>query len=352
MQIENQPEGLYLPEPYGVGDFEVNSDSLFTYLLATDNTYFRGQVTFAPSLDLGEIEPFLRELSEEVEIDYVFSEEDRQKLENDFGEVPLDSIRLDGIRAIEVKRRKMLRDILNEKRPAERYRSIYCGKDDDIIRVTPITHGSYAAVVSDTIEVYSRGDEPLFEIHTHPINSLFSDSDYQRMIMNVTKAGVFRLVKGAIVVCPDIQVMALAAPETIFLTIDDKDRFIARHNLDNSPLGQRLVEINRMIMEAINRPFFLHMQLYSDLLKELYEDEKYYTRGLYSKEEFEVIEQKLSDLKARTLEEAWEKTNLEVDGYLDERRRTGNQIELEIAREVNPKLYIATDFRHFTAFSA
>lgn len=347
------PERLALPEPQWVGGVEINSNNLFAYLMMPDNSFFRGKVRFAPELDLVEIEPCLRELHATQELGYVFPPEARDAFEDNDRSL----IRHPTIREIERQRREAWRGLFSVQRPVERYRSIYYDSNNDTVYASAISHGKFTEGSVDTFDLVRGEYDPLFEIHTHPFNSLFSDADYQRLIMNATRSGRLRLVKGAIVVCPDIQVMALVAPETLFLLPEQVDEFRARYDTEQSEIGRQIKEINQQLVEhIIDRPFYTRKKMVIESDKRILEEEKYYLRGLYTKEEYRVVmdsvcQKALSDMRAFD-EDYGQTIGKELAELKSKRSRLYLLNELEIAREVRPELYMATDFRHFRRFTA
>ncbi len=345
-------ETLALPEPAGLGDVEIDSYNLLDYLSISDNTLFRGRVTFANSLDLEMVEPFLRELHTTEQLGYVHPQETRER----FASFDLQSIKHPGIREIERQRRESWQAFVDKQEPEERFRSIYRHSDDGIIYVTPPVHQAYASGIVDTLDLYAAGHDPLFEVHTHPINALFSAADYQRMIMSLSGTGQFRIARGAIVLCPDIQIMALVTPETIHLNPEQLGKFMDRYDINKSEEGLKIGEITEGLVKIADLPFTRRMKMLVETQKRILGEEEYFMRGLYAEAEFKAAIDKAVDSHSRNLaafDENYSKNHdNEIDALLLERRKLYYLVEWQIAREVRPKLYFATDFRHFKEFTA
>lgn len=345
-------ERLALPQPSYVENIEVNNGNLIDYLMVFNNSFFRGNTSFAPELDLGSVEPYLRELHQTEQLGYVIPVDEQQKVQF---QDPV-SIRNPLFREIEIQRQRMWKNILEDRRPVERYRSIYLDGSDDAVKVSDITHGEYTSTTTDTLDLFKRGHNPLFEIHSHPIDSLFSDADYQRMIMDVTVAGGMRILRGAILVCPNIQILALATPQTMFTSPEQVELFRKKYDLEDSETGRRIRKIQMELGEMIDEPFVRLFENAANLSRLSSEEIDYYVKGLYSDQEFGVVKERLMREHATfvdTVEQGAISRLKEVgDPLIVERRRLHGLEEMEIAREVNAKLYIATDFRHFKEFTA
>lgn len=349
--IEKQ---LQVIPPYGVGDVEVDSSNLFAYLITLDDSYFKGKVSFAPELDLEIVEPYLRRLHSSEKIDFVLPLETREKFEERINFV--NGIQHDVIKEIEQQRNTYLKELAYDQEAVERAQCLYYDRQSSKILITPTVHDSYSSTTIDTFNIFQEGDYPLFEIHTHPVNSLFSELDYLRMMMNFTPDFPYRILKGAIVLCPDFQIMALATPETKLLLPKETDNFLKEYDLKQSDLGRQIIDINTHLMDKINEPFNKGINFYVESLQKMAVEEKNYEHGLYSENEKYIVFNSIGEEFCTNYSAALNELNYFIDYGSDDlrtrRRKLYFQNELEIARDVNPKLYMATDFRHFKAFTA
>lgn len=351
-------EQLFLPEPpYRIGDIEINSSNILRYLITYDESVFNGKIDFAPTLDLEVIEPYLSQLYLTEQADYIFSKETRDQFEN----FELSNIPNEVIREIERQRRNDWKDIILDQKPTERAQTIYYDQINDSILATSIEHGKFAETTTDTFNVFKRGFSPLFEVHTHPFNRLFSTQDYLRMIMGLMDNYPYRLLKSAIVLCPDCQIMALATPKTLLLTSrnlsTEINLFLEKYNLDKSDIGRRIDDISKHFIDMINKPYEISMNLYAKNIQEMEEEYRYYERGLYSGEELNIMRNNLVKRYRKDVKETHSKNSNyinspEVDNLIIERTLIYIKHGLELAQDINPKLYFATDFRHFKEFSA
>lgn len=346
-------ERLALPQPYEVRrKIEIDSGNLLDYLMILETSAFKpAEVHFASILDLGIIEPFLRELHAEEKLGYIHGEKERETFKN----FELELIKHPVVREVERERRARWQKVFEAQEPVERYRSIFLNKNDNQIYVTPSVHGTYTRVTSDTIDLFEEGHTPLFEIHTHPANTLFSHFDYARLSL-VTVDGAFRALKGTILLCPDLQLLALATPETMLFTITQLDKFLDRYDLKKTTIGSRISNLTKRMVNITDKPYEKRIEIMLKGNRLICEEEQHYIKGLYSEEEYK-----------RALDETTKESLQKLDAFYDKYEQTAlnkmralkaerNMLyilnELEIAREVNPKLYIATDFRHFKEFTA
>lgn len=343
-------ERLSLPRPSYVENLRVDDETLLPYLMSADDSCFRGPITFASSLDLGNMEQFLRELATSEKLGYVESQEARDVFES----APPFESPIPDFHVIEEERKQKWRQILYDQQPVERGRTVYYDIKEGKYMVTDITHGEFARYQTETFDLLGQGHRPLFELHTHPANRLFSDADFYRMILARTKD--LRPVKATIVICPDVQILAIATPETLALSREQLEEFIARHDLNNSDAGRRITEINTRIGELINECYFRKTQAHVDGVKNFSKECGFYVKGLYSEEEFNSLKEDMGRAHFKMLrnfvDKYFEEIALEMERLESERNQLYLRCEMEAIREVRPKLYIARDFRHFQEFVA
>ena len=104
---------------------------------------------------------------------------------------------------------------LETRAAGERARSVNVRQQANQLEIVfgPIQHGNYEGVNS----YVHNGLLTLFNIHTHPKDALFSPQDYGSLVFDVrslTTSKRLRKLYGTMVVCPSMQVFALATPAT------------------------------------------------------------------------------------------------------------------------------------------
>lgn len=347
-------EILALPEPAEIADIEINSDNLWYYLVNFDGVFAHAKVTFAPRLDLQGAEVCLRNLHASEKLGYVYSQDVKDVAESFDPNVFQDSVE----KAIGEERRRVLNQEFNRQESVERSQVIYYDADNDLFKISPINHGEHRKVSVATFDYFEpqQGHIPLVEIHTHPHNSLFSPQDYARMILSSSVNVNYRMIKACLVLCSNVQILVLVRPETVFYTSEQFDEFMRRYDLDQSESGKRINEINKRLQRIFDGYFIEKIKGYRRGKREFEEDLACYAAGLYSEDEFKFIQQRYRMIQIKGFEEfpkIYEaRVSEEVDELRSEKEKLYVYYGIEVAREVNPKLYISRDFRHFQEFSA
>jgi hypothetical protein len=331
----------------------INSDSLFYYLLSVPYLWEKGQ-QFSNHLDLRPYSIYLKELYDQVKVDFVLPESEREQRSasqqdfhttdpetNDF--LQESKARIEGIR--------------NRQAAVERSRTIYSDRDDlATIKATEIVHGTYSQVQAGLYDVIDNGGIPLLDVHTHPSDSPFSIHDYAPIITEYFVDGP-AAVNGLIVICPNIQILALATALTPMLLPEATEQlmqnsaqeFEDRKNTIYDPLLQRFLRTQ----EGFIKIPFNRLQNFLRTASVMEEEMK--TQGFTDDE----IKRKLTDYA-----EEHRRITAQATTYLEEvlsrRQREcfdtiayqGNYRAIDFARSQRVELYSSTNFRDFYRFSA
>lgn len=330
--------------------FTVSSGQpLFEYL--TGNLSLpNSRVEFSPNLNLDGYSSFLTNLYKKRKVGYVFSQNERDEMTKKPEDVSFETVFQETAKAFYEKNK----DFADIKAHTERCRVLFAGEGNKI-KSTRIVHGEFTNVLIGPILLKAyRSGKLLTEVHTHPEDSLLSPIDYQALISEVKQE---RLMKASIVLCPGIQILAIATPQTPLLQIEDTGPYI----------NQKVEAIKKCIDPRISTVFGRHQRLtditskfHVSQLGKVFEEMKALqekeARGELTKQEVEAelayllekgkIEsdafgEKLARVSKKTSDKAWATSN-----------KLEEALNLEIARELNIKLYYSTNFRDFKEFSA
>lgn len=220
------------------------------------------------------------------------------------------------------------------------------------IGTTEIRHGEYTSVpgaFNPIDEIIFLGNLPMMIKHTHPDDVLFSPSDYFPLITKTALYGFGRGIKAHVVLCPNLQVLALATDQTLLLSSDESIRLIEDWNrivqcegdeegkTIASAIEQLSIDYQRRAEEDLDRAAALTQTLIGGIplsrkeLKRLgRKAEKKYTA---------------SQNKDRRFKHAIEELENSYAAF-------SNAKLLEFARMINVALYISTNTVDFYKFSA
>lgn len=194
----------------------IDSTNLVGYLVARRGSDFR-ESQFASSLDLAKLTPFIENVYAERRQQYVASQADRDLLTDTAEWIRGSSQNIE--HPATKKMLEMIGDWASKKADVENSSVIYYDPKEKAIAASPVNFGEVEEVELSTLEVLIDGNRPMIEIHTHPDDSLFSVQDYSRMLVDFHNG--MRLVKAIMVLCPNIQVLAIATNRTPLLDVDE-----------------------------------------------------------------------------------------------------------------------------------
>jgi hypothetical protein len=314
---------------------------------------------FAKNLDLSLYASKYRDLlhiSREV---FVRSEEERLRLtsgkEYDDPSFPAYLEPLRGMFA------EAAKEYAEEKGKGERSKVIYYDFERRIIWNTETTHGEYATTTVPTYDLFStlipgNGEGrklPLLEVHTHPENGLFSPKDLLRMVHG---SGQVRGIRGSVVLCPDIQLLALATAQTpvypqshISQFLEEWESKIAEQDEHE---GTKVFEQRRITREHYDEymnEIFKEIEgtcwAYKELLDkgEITVDQyaRFFKREFHKSKNYRERHERVERMEAASKRKR--------DAFVN---RMHDSAHIKMLRELNIKLYSAHDLAYFTEFSA
>lgn len=240
-------------------------------------------------------------------------------------------------------------DKVNEQDSGERTTVLYRDPKTGKIANTPIQHGEYTRVSRyDLGGILRTGGQPFMEIHTHPEDQLFSPKDYFTMISPIK--GKSPEIRGAIVLCPSIQLMAVVTGQTPVMgttdariLTDEWKRKIRGEDEEINKIWQRLRKtktehdayIAANLQKVLNSAVFQAMESRNQLTRRerrvlQRNTEKEYRQLKFQKAQYESAENKLMSEYAEVV----------------------NARLLEFARTLNITLYISRNSQDFYKFAA
>lgn len=248
-----------------VDSITIDSDHLVGYLIARG--FVAKESQFSPSLDLSRFTAFIEDLYIERQEGFVSSKENRTILLE-----AAEWIRTTSGHNAKFVTKGMIRNLemfANRKADVESSSVIYFDTNEKVITVSPINFGEFERVEVSTLDILKKGNLPMIEIHTHPSDNLFSPIDYLRMLVDLDCGTP--VVKSIMVLCPNMQVLALATRETPALDVDEAnerlevlDRTYSVESLKERMLTNKYLSVeelmNQMELEIAQS---LHVKLYS-----------------------------------------------------------------------------------------
>lgn len=304
---------------------------------------------FPPHIDLSIYTEGMTYLYDTAQLTHVFPEDVRQNYlkEMELQDGPQDSI-LQQIRSSS----KALLDLSAE---GERHICIYHDPDDDIIKYSPISHGEYDRVQINTFELASKGKNPLFAIHTHPYNTLFSPQDYFPMIYDA-KDGE-GMLKGQLVLCPDNQILALATDQTPHLKMEEAERLINEWSSKLSPpFSGRLGNLYSRLEQIKHMDKTWQINNFKETMDEMVSIDNEWKSGKISEEDAMEIFEIKKEGRILEREEATLRLKMARERITSRLQplasKFTNEVLIEFARLINVKLYISTNRSDFKEFSA
>lgn len=179
-------------------------------------------------------------------------------------------------------------------------------------------------------EVATNRGVGVLEIHDHPgYGGLFTPPDYISMIFGNTRKKL-RAINGIMILCPGMQVMALATDETPIFDYPLKA---------NEFVNTRMVDIRGQEEQAIKEDL-------ADLQTEV-----------NNRASIELIGHVLTqagrgDIVGQALQVANKRVDAAIKESFDKHYRVDNTLLVSLANELRVKLYFSTDMRNFKEFSA
>jgi hypothetical protein len=310
MPADVEPNIRLLPEKQR--DAIVDSQSFSLFLIGAPQFPFSNW-QFAPSLDLQQYTPFIQELTQND--DSLISPKTQSNTDSS--------------------------SLINQKK-AEKGVTMYYDPADKMVHGSDISVGTEFEVKFPTAELISEGKVPMLEIHTHPSDQMFSPHDLIRMLSNVFVSGR-SAVRGALVINPNLQILALPSAQTPSLLPEDANKLVEdiSNEVDDKSthLAKKGARYEDMLEAVANNMFIESFKSAADELNA-------------KTASVQDVEQSLF-LKMESLERKRDQAIAGVQNkFVSPAMNTGNQILIEMARSLQLKLYSSSDMRHFKEFTA
>jgi hypothetical protein len=187
----------------------VQDDTFFDYLLPV-GPLADAQTGFAAKLDLHPLTPSLQE---------IYSYSPQSMRENEEEETFLHAGQLSNPGTLSRQRNPNLQESGETVSLVEWGRTVYCDPENATIQITEIVEGQPSAPGEDpTVEpgvlsTLRDGHIPLLPVHVHPENGMLNDFDYAVLLQKAYPDGQ-PAVRASMVLCPDMQILAVATNET------------------------------------------------------------------------------------------------------------------------------------------
>lgn len=317
----------------------VNSISLLPFL-CEGMTSSDQDVVFAPYLDLSFFSVYFEELERQKQLVLMHDDVDAEQFKSIYKRLMTAAYRSEDPEA--------LRNYLRSEGLAERSMTVYFDPRSKKVVTSDVNLGSYGEVQLDIAYARDFNFFPVMHIHTHPDDSFFSAVDYRAILVKHPFLKR-RFFVSQVLVCPNIQILALATADTpLFNTPEQVEDFTEdlenRFKLDIPPAVEQLTEL-----------LAFHMRQ-KDLLKvqaNIYGEEvlrlsKEY--GLSAKAAYELLRDYDQFIKRQ-----WVKYVSEGRVMLDlakaEQFKASASSGMAIARHTGLKFYSSTDMKNFYEFS-
>lgn len=303
---------------------------------------------FASRLSLKPFTPFFQEMYDTVSEGYFHKEEQRRKFDDLAREIESSSGR-DNIVA------RYVRQLGQRKAIAERARVIYTTPWRGEVKATKIRSGEHTQVKTGSIYFILSllGRIPLLDVHTHPGDSLFSPTDYFLLLTGPRR---YPLVRAAVVLCPTVQILALATGTTPYLQPDKALRFINTYEEDIYGPDRKRIETLRARVKRVRK--HRRNKILGDFTQSLVQPEQAEKDKQETRISNEEYESKFEETKkALKPDEIYERRYNRVlkkaeDKFLQEASVALNRRLILFPRLLNIKLYYSIDMQNFFSFSA
>ncbi len=231
--------------------------------------------------------------------------------------------------------------------PAERNTIFYYDPDTNTYQICPAVHGDFTSVQSQLAEVGLSGKTPLIDFHSHPFDVLPSPIDYASLVLQSGTS--LRFINVTAVLCPSMQILALATPQTPFLSGDEIITLASQLTTDlkSNPETTRLQQQEETIITT-------HFRRIGDLLNGMSQTLAQTIGGLQ-----EVPSELSLQLQAAYSEQAKPLEQELADNLgpahlalLNHNEKILNAALIRVARLWHIQLYFSTDRSQFIKFSA
>lgn len=354
------PERLLALQPGEIVNEEpvVSSDTFFEYLLPNMETPRARQ--FASHLNLPPLKPLIEDLYACNIDNYALPSNTRETL---LYQADVSGISDPAVREHILEMQKERHNFANRRGQIEVGRVMYYDMAEDGIAGTDIIYGTYDQIPYNTGELIAQGKIPLLikHRHPHPFN-LFSPADYRPMILaydgtEIRTAKALMLLEPATDRYPPAQILALASAETMApMNNVQVANFVNGWNNDFETGINGVSKGHEVLYDASRKRWESNMERQVSAL-EAFIAERKNGNGELSPEDAAYASAehaRLEDLNGKS-EKVFESDGYKktVQKYFNELARVNNGLNIQLARTVNPMLYISFNMgEDFYAFSA
>ncbi len=333
---------------------EVTSENLIGYL--GNNPYFDTQaLDFAPDLDLGWCSKFMKQIVRAKRVaGFILPEETRfladeaqksSQLVKKHG-LPLARLVFKILEAVTEDREEVFR-----RAPVERFKLAYWDfeNESESVKSTRVIYGEHDSVLSGAAhrKVDQLGNTPLLGIHTHRRDALFSSDDDSNLISEDSYYPHHPKLRGNIVVCLNVQLLALATPNspTVPPRLAREWANSARESFD------QLVGKESEFLDKWEERFYKKVRPIPKMEYDFLES----MRGLPDQESaarYKIYYRKWRDFLVDLTSVYLSVSQIAKDRADAKTNRLSNHLLHQFYRDLELKLYMSTDMRHFKEFSA
>lgn len=333
-------------------EVRINSDNFLPYLAGIyDDENVR--LVFSNQLNLPDVAGGLKELAETTQEGDIYESKQKEQILKGLTNksTPQSELTQNLVSGL----REEMSRLANRRGHVERSRSLYLDLTNKAVRFSDIRQHQYTHGEVDTGEIFARGDLPLIEVHTHPKDVLPSPVDYFRLLVKVS-GGNTRLLKCAIILGPNVQILALATPETALLEPDQLRKEIdAATDLSDDEKkrqDQLMQRLSRVTKGGLEWP----VKRAESMSQSFLEINRMYEKGLLTEAEELRLRDEESKKTKHEVEEYGAKTrrihNKAFDKLFSYEERQFNTKLMQFARDMRIKLYFSTNFQDFFEFTA
>lgn len=209
--VERGRAELTVVESIPLRESSMSSEQLTYYL---GNRAMLPESSFPRYVSAAQYSPIIETLYRQVKNVYVLGEQTRSRLlaePKTFKRTyqPLVSFASQEFREIE---EEFVRDV-TQQAFGERMKLVYQDVDSEVVKTTDIIFGKYGSVEdTELYRLINAGKRLLMRVHSHPTNSFFSPEDLYPTLVDDGRGRP--LIKGHVILCPDVQLMVLSTYQT------------------------------------------------------------------------------------------------------------------------------------------
>ena len=250
-----------------------------------------------------------------------------------------------------------LRQVADVQIPGERSATVFYDETAGELGLTEVRFGE---AFKGTYELVINSDDGpvrhrLFVMHTHPFDSLPSTIDYQPVLFGDPEIG-HRFAPGIIVLCPDMQILALATGETPILSPDVVTQYVRSFELNDISDKDATYQSYEQVAQAAASI----QQVHEDAIRRSAERYALMTNRVNSgrldaKTAARILKRRLQREQARAEREGTaltDKAGKHLANAHTTENRYINSLNIAFARSIGVKLYVSSDMENFDEFSA